>query len=145
MNDSTYDYYSKILDVLQKEKHPSIHIDNYITQSQDYNWNSQTDVAKMILYFIETSQTPDDYLPNLTSYDLEHIWPKSKIKSLSTTVNLHLLGNLTLLEGKKVVVDKWVIDHSKIQNLILKKLIIKNLHVFLLAIFQNWKHLTRRN
>ena len=96
MADRSTDYYARTLETFRKEQDERMSHDNYVACWKDFKWTSPyKEAAKTVLYFIETCCTPDDFFPNVT-YDLEHVWPSSKKSSLSD-----LLGNLTLLEGKK--------------------------------------------
>ncbi len=53
----------------------------------------------MLLYFIETTESTDDYYPNL-EHDLEHIYPENKKNNLLTPNIIYRLGNLTIFESK---------------------------------------------
>jgi len=93
IKDSSFDYYSEFEKLFRKLKDPSILVQNYVTTRSDQKMNPTK--AKTLLLFIETKISPDDSIVKLT-YDLEHICPK-----VSKGLNIDLLGNLTLLEGKK--------------------------------------------
>jgi hypothetical protein len=93
IKDSSFDYYSEFEKLFRKLKDPSILVQNYVTNYNEQKMNPTK--AKTLLLFIETKKSPDDSIVKL-SYDLEHICPKA-----SKGLNIDLLGNLTLLEGKK--------------------------------------------
>ena len=95
-DNKNFDYYNEFIKLIKKEKDIVVLTENYVQNSKDFNWKSFNDSAKMLLYFLETSLTPDHVLPELTLLDLEHIVPKSK-------GGTHFLGNLTLLESKNSV------------------------------------------
>jgi len=100
INDNTIDYYSAFLQILQKHKDISINDENYIKNNiiKECKHSSVT-LAKMLLYFLETTITPDDYFPNL-EHDLEHIYPENKKNNLLSPNIIYRLGNLTILESK---------------------------------------------
>jgi uncharacterized protein with ParB-like and HNH nuclease domain len=93
-------YYESFLKILQKHKDISIDNENYIKNNTIKEWkHSSGTLAKMLLVFLETTVTPDDYYPHL-EHDLEHIYPENKKNSLSTPNIIYKLGNLTILESK---------------------------------------------
>jgi uncharacterized protein with ParB-like and HNH nuclease domain len=93
-------YYESFSKILQKHKDISINKENYIKNNVIKEWkHSSGTLAKMLLYFLETTKTTDDYYPNL-EHDLEHIYPENKKNSLSSPNIIYKLGNLTILESK---------------------------------------------
>jgi hypothetical protein len=98
--DNNIDYYDSFVKILEKHKDISINDENYIKNNMNKEWkHSYGTIAKMLLYFLETTQTNDDYYPNL-SHDLEHIYPENKKNSLPSPNIIYRLGNLTILESK---------------------------------------------
>ncbi len=102
MFDRSFDYYGKVLETFQNEYDDDrMRYENYVSAWSDFKWTTPyKDAAKTILHFIETCSTPDGFFPNL-DHDLEHVWPTSKRTALGNPLTADLLGNLTLLEGKK--------------------------------------------
>jgi hypothetical protein len=94
------DYYELFLKILQKHKDISINNENYIKNNtiKEFKQTSGT-FAKMLLYFLETTITTDDYYPYL-QHDLEHIYPENKKNNLLSPNIIYRLGNLTILESK---------------------------------------------
>jgi hypothetical protein len=101
INDRRYNYYSKFLYILVENKDDSIKTDKYVNNNISKQWKGSkgSTCAKMLLCFIETKETPDDFFPIL-DHDLEHIHSLSKKDELTTASTVYNFGNLTLLESK---------------------------------------------
>ena len=93
-------YYDELSKILKKNKDISVNNENYIKNNINKEWKySNGTQAKMLLYYLETYEQPDDYKPNL-DHDLEHIYPENKKNSLSMPNTIYYFGNLTILESK---------------------------------------------
>lgn len=99
ISNSNTDYHALCLKILQKHKDISVNDDNYVANNINVDWKRNTGLAKLLLYYLETSLTNDDYKPSLT-HDLEHIFPENKKNDLSTPNIIYKLGNLTIFEAK---------------------------------------------
>jgi hypothetical protein len=100
IKDTRIDYYDAFKEILRKGQEESIKED-YVKNNIIKEWKHATATqAKMLLYFLETTNTPDDYYPNIETHDLEHIYPENKKSSLKSPGIIYTLGNLTLLESK---------------------------------------------
>jgi len=99
IHNANTNYNDRCLKILQKHKDVSVNDDNYVTHNVNKEWKQTRTLAKMLLYYLETSITNDDYKPNLT-HDLEHIYPENKKNDMSTPNIIYKLGNLTILEAK---------------------------------------------
>ena len=95
LNDSTYDYYSNILNYLHNNEDLIIKDDVYIDEIKKKNFEN-TDV-KYLLYFLETAITTDEKIVCLTS-SLEHIYCKKNKADLNKSTLIDNIGNLTILE-----------------------------------------------
>jgi hypothetical protein len=95
-----YDYYGEIVKLVRRYKDISIHPDNYKTNSIMKEWkNTNATQAKMLLCFLETAISNDDYFPSLKP-DLEHIYPVNNKNKLKNPNIIYKLGNLTIYEAK---------------------------------------------
>jgi len=101
INDRTYNYYDKVVELFRKEKPECVKFENYVNSYIDKEWKkSSATKAKMLLFFYLTKLNCDDNLPNF-NHDLEHIHSDNKKNSLMRPNNVYKLGNLTILEAKK--------------------------------------------
>lgn len=99
ISDSKIDYHARCLKILQDHKDDSVNDVNYVANNINVDWKRNTGLAKLLLYYLETSLTNDDYKPILM-HDLEHIYPENKKNDLSTPNSIYKLGNLTIFEAK---------------------------------------------
>lgn len=97
LSDESVDYIQELKHLFNKN---SLQNSDYEKILKNHSFKNNV-FASYLLFFIETCVSPDSHNIPL-DLTLEHIIPKKKEKEfdLKNTNNIHLIGNLTLLEGK---------------------------------------------